>query len=289
MKNLIKIGIKPLYLLGLLLLFLMFPVRAEVWAFVDERGRPHFASEQLDARYELFFRGAPEAPAGATAVMGEPLRAVSVPTQASRLLAFFEVSPHYKSVQHVLRETAGQHNIDQELLKALIATESGFDPQAVSPRGAVGLMQVLPTTAGRWGVKDEARSPVAQQLTDPVLNIRVGTRYLAHLLQLFAGRVDLALAAYNAGEGAVQRAGNQIPGYPETQKYVRTVLQLYQMLKPPDTVQDQRRERHQAARAAAAAQAVPHPGGAQGRGNMVPSLPPSPVPVPDRATELHFY
>lgn len=290
MKKLIKIRPGSASLLGMLLWFLIFPVRADVWAFVDERGRPHFASEQLDARYELFFRAPPEMPVSpASAVGGEPLRAVTVPTQASRLLAFFEVSPHYKSVQHVLRETAGQHNIDQELLKALIATESGFDPQAVSPRGAVGLMQVMPATAGRWGVRDEARSPVAQQLTDPALNIRVGTRYLAHLLQLFAGRLDLALAAYNAGEGAVQRAGNQIPGYPETQKYVRTVLQLYQMLKPPDTVQDQRRERQNAARAAASV--PPHPGGAQGRGNMVPALPQGVVPAPaaERAPELHFY
>ncbi len=160
---------------------------------------------------------------------------MTVPTRsASRLIAFFEVSPSYKQVQHHLREASRVHGIDYELLKALIATESGFDPAAVSPKGAVGLMQVLPATAQRYGVSGRPQADAwRRKLTDPRTNIRAGARYLRYLLDLFPGQLDLALAAYNAGEGAVQRAGNRIPNYRETRNYVQTVMQLYALLKPP--------------------------------------------------------
>ncbi|RYY53439.1 MAG: lytic transglycosylase domain-containing protein, partial [Comamonadaceae bacterium] len=139
----------------------------------------------------------------------------------------------FKQVKHHLREAAAEHGVEFELLQALIATESGFDPQAVSPKGAVGLMQVMPATAQRYGVAADARQPLEKKLTDPRTNIRAGTRYLRDLIRMFPGQLELALAAYNAGEGAVQRAGNRIPNYRETQNYVRTVMQLYTMLKPP--------------------------------------------------------
>jgi soluble lytic murein transglycosylase-like protein len=207
--------------------------RADVWGFVDGNGVAHFASQKLDERYELYFRGGE----GFDTAQGLPRsgtpREVAVPTVASRLIAFFEVSPAYKQVKHHLREASRTHGVDYELLKALIATESGFDARAVSPKGAVGLMQLMPATAQRWGVIGDAKSPVETRLTDPRTNIRAGTRYLRHLMDLFPDRLDLALAAYNAGEGAVQRAGNQIPNYRETQNYVKTVMQLYGMLKPP--------------------------------------------------------
>nr|WP_227820537.1 lytic transglycosylase domain-containing protein [Ramlibacter tataouinensis] len=211
-----------------LALVLAAPVRAEVWGYVDEKGVPHFASEKLDQRYELFFRGGEDPPGRASTP-----RAVAVPTAPPKLLAYFEVAPGYKQVQHHLRAASRAHGVDYELLKALIATESGFDAQAVSPKGAVGLMQIMPATAQRWGVSGDAKTPVEKKLADPAVNIRTGTRYLRYLIDLYPGQLDLALAAYNAGEGAVMRAGRQVPNYRETQNYVKTVLQLYAMLKPP--------------------------------------------------------
>ncbi len=243
--------------------------QADVWGYVDTKGVAHFASEQLDDRYELFFRGGEsfDTAEGVAARSATP-RPVAVPTRSTaRLIAFFEVSPGYKQVQHHLREASRNHGIDVELLKALIATESGFEATAVSPKGAVGLMQVLPSTAQRYGVSADRKQSVEKKLTDPRINIRAGARYLRYLLDLFPGQLDLALAAYNAGEGAVQRAGNRIPNYRETRNYVQTVLQLYAMLKPPSM--------------AAAGKSVPRrvrvelsgpPGGAAGRGNMPPGL-----------------
>jgi hypothetical protein len=98
----------------------------------------------------------------------------------------------------------------------------------VSPRGAVGLMQVTPATAQRYGVSGDRK-----KLADPAVNIRTGAKYLHDLLAMFHGSLELALAAYNAGEGAVIRAGNRVPNFRETQNYVKTVLQIYEMLKPP--------------------------------------------------------
>ncbi|MET0311083.1 MAG: lytic transglycosylase domain-containing protein [Burkholderiaceae bacterium] len=219
---------------AVLLLSLAFgpAVRAEVWGYVDGKGVAHFAAEKVDARYELFFRGG-ESFDTRNGVKAETPRAVAVPTAKPKLIAYFEVSPNFKSVKHVLREASDTHDIDIELLQALIATESGFDREAVSPKGAVGLMQLMPDTARRFGVSGDAKTPIEKKLTDPRTNIRAGTRYLRLLMDMFPGELELALAAYNAGEGAVQRAGNRIPNYRETQNYVKTVMQIYTMLKPP--------------------------------------------------------
>jgi soluble lytic murein transglycosylase-like protein len=204
--------------------------RADVWGFIDERGVAHFAAEKIDEHYELFYRG------GESFDTSEGVRtprAATVPASQPKLLAFFEVSSTYKVVQHHLREASKATGIDYELLKALIATESGFDAGAVSPKGAIGLMQVMPATAQRYGVVGDRKTTATSKLADPRTNIRTGTKYLRHLLDLFEGRLELALAAYNAGEGAVQRAGNRVPNFPETKNYVKTVLQLYALLKPP--------------------------------------------------------
>lgn len=207
------------------------PAHAEIWGYVDEKGVAHFAAEKLDERYELFFRGGESFD---TAQGVATPRSVAVPTRsASKLLAYFDISPSFKQVKHHLRDASREHGIDMELLQALIATESGFDVDAVSPKGAVGLMQIMPATAERYGVRGDAKAPVAKKLTDPRTNIRAGSRYLRDLIRMFPGELELALAAYNAGEGAVQRAGNRIPNYRETQNYVKTVMQLYGMLKPP--------------------------------------------------------
>jgi len=212
-------------------LLLAAPAWADVWGYVDDKGVAHFAAEKVDERYELFFRGGESF--DTTDGVQTP-RAVAVPTRSSsKLLAYFDISPSYKQVKHHLREASREQGIDMELLQALIATESGFDPTAVSPKGAVGLMQVMPATAERYGVRADTKTPVATKLADPRTNIRAGTHYLRDLIRRFPGRLELALAAYNAGEGAVQRAGNRIPNFPETQNYVKTVMQLYAMLKPP--------------------------------------------------------
>ena len=202
---------------------------ADIYAYVDEKGVAHFAAERIDERYQLFFRG------GQSFDTTEGLAAT--PPQAPqaappRLLAIIEASPGYRQVRRHLREASSAYGIDYELLQALIATESGFDSEAVSPKGAIGLMQVMPATAGRYGLAADRKASLEKKLTDPRTNIRTGTRYLSDLLQLFPGRLELVLAAYNAGEGAVQRAGNRIPNYRETQNYVKTVTQLYGLLKP---------------------------------------------------------
>ena len=250
------------------------PARADVWGYVDARGVAHFSAAQLDERYELFFRGGESFDAGNPAAQdgkasgSGAVQATGVAAAPPKLLAYFEVSPNYKAVKHLLREASVTHGIDYELLQALIATESGFDTQAVSPKGAVGLMQLIPPTAARYGVRAGKNSPIQKMLTDPRTNIRAGSSYLSDLINMFPGQLELAIAAYNAGEGAVQRAGNKIPNYPETRNNVKTVMQLYNHLKPPSMTAASGRVRMEMM------------GGRTGRGNMVPSTVASTV-LPD--------
>jgi soluble lytic murein transglycosylase-like protein len=256
------------------------PAQADVWGYIDAKGVAHFASEKVDDRYELFFKGGTgfdtrdgvNTPAKPEA---EPPRQVAVPAGKSKLLAYFDVSPNFKAVKHHMRESAQAYNLDFELLQALIATESGFDANAVSPKGAVGLMQLMPPTAQRYGVRGDAKTPIEKKLTDPKTNIRAGSRYLRDLINMFPGKLELALAAYNAGEGAVQRYGNKIPPFKETQNYVVTVMQIYNQLKPPAAIAQRQQEARQPGRVRmefpnSPAQAAP--GQIAGRGNMVPPL-----------------
>jgi len=113
---------------------------------------------------------------------------------------------------------AERHRVDGLLVAAIVEAESGFVPDRVSPRGAVGLMQVLPSTAGEYGE--------AKDLLDPRTNLDVGSRYLGRLIESYDGNLELAVAAYNAGPGAVERYGG-VPPYTETKDYVRKVLTLY--------------------------------------------------------------
>lgn len=115
-------------------------------------------------------------------------------------------------------KAARSHNLDQALLRAIITVESNNNPKAVSSDGAIGLMQLMPKTAERYG---------ASNLYNPAENIQAGAKYLHHLMQRFDGNLSLALAAYNAGEGAVISHGNHIPPYPETRQYIPRVLSLY--------------------------------------------------------------
>lgn len=261
---------------ALLALGLLPAAQAEVWGYVDAKGVAHFAAVKVDERYDLFFRGGEsfDTASGLGKARGkaETARAVPVPAAAPKLIASFEISPSFKQVKHHLREAAKAQDIDYELLQALIATESGFDAAAVSPKGAVGLMQLMPATAQRYGVTGEAKVPVGRKLIDPRTNLRAGTRYLRYLIDLFPGRLELALAAYNAGEGAVQRAGNKIPNFRETQDYVATVMQLYSMLKPPAAFGWGNAPVRVRMELQAHAAAV---GGAVGRGNLPAGQPPA--------------
>jgi soluble lytic murein transglycosylase-like protein len=120
---------------------------------------------------------------------------------------------------NVIAAAAQQHGVSGALLHAVIEAESNYNPNAVSPKGAVGLMQLMPTTARQYGVADSR---------DPAANIAAGARYLKDLLAMFNNDLTMAVAAYNAGPQSVIRNGNAIPPYRETQRYVPRVLSLYQ-------------------------------------------------------------
>lgn len=205
--------------------------RADMWIYVDARGVQHFASAPLDSRYKLMFRGVPAASGGGAAETPSPGSArLSMASAPVKSVGHLEFSPGFLAVKPHVRAAADANQLDMALLQAVIATESGFDAAAVSPKGAVGLMQVMPATGQRYGLKNDPSGTVATKLTDPKTNIHTGARYLRDLVNLFPGQLELAVAAYNAGEGAVQKAGNRIPNFKETQNYVRAVMQLYQRL-----------------------------------------------------------
>lgn len=121
-------------------------------------------------------------------------------------------------IDNLIRHYGTQHGVDPYLIFCLMSQESSFVARATSHKGAQGLMQLMPGTAARYGVTNPY---------DVEQNIKGGTRYLKDLLKMFNGRVDLALAGYNAGEGAVMKYGNKIPPYDETRNYVRLILKRY--------------------------------------------------------------
>lgn len=118
----------------------------------------------------------------------------------------------------LVEAAAKKYGIDEKLLHSLVKAESGYRAGAVSPKGAIGLMQLMPQTAKSYGADP----------TDPAQNVETGTRYLAELLTKYDGGLYRALAAYNAGPGAVAKYNGQIPPYAETQQYIRRVLRLWQ-------------------------------------------------------------
>lgn len=131
------------------------------------------------------------------------------------------LDPRVLALASVVKPIAARHNVDSALLMAIIQVESRGDPHARSPRGAVGLMQVMPTTGAQYGAHD---------LRDKTVNITAGTRHLRSMMDQFQDR-HLAIAAYNAGGGAVRRHGKRVPPYPETQRYVREVLAYYSVFR----------------------------------------------------------
>jgi soluble lytic murein transglycosylase-like protein len=122
----------------------------------------------------------------------------------------------------MVEAAAARAGLNPDLVRAVVLVESGFQVAARSHAGALGLMQLMPATARRFGVRD-----TAELLRDPEVNLRAGTGYLAYLLRMFDGDVRLALAGYNAGEGAVIKHGRRVPPYAETQAYVPAVLSAW--------------------------------------------------------------
>jgi len=124
-------------------------------------------------------------------------------------------------------ESGKRNSVDPLLLYSIMHQESSFKPRAISYKGASGLMQLMPPTASRFGVTN---------IWDPKQNIEGGARYMRFLLDLFSGDVSLALAGYNAGEGAVMKYGNKVPPYSETREYVRRIGNRYSMIRDPNAI-----------------------------------------------------
>ncbi|HMW19069.1 MAG TPA: lytic transglycosylase domain-containing protein [Accumulibacter sp.] len=202
------------------------PVSAAIYGFIDPAGVAHFATEPLDSRYQLFMRSNPP---GATASSAPE----SVGPAKPELLRYLSKHPNLKKYEPLLKAASKKFAVDMALLKAVMAAESAFNPEAVSPKGAIGLMQIMPDTAARYGVQGDERQTIEQKLVDPAINIRLGARHLQTLIRLFPDRRELVLAAYNAGEGAVRQYKNQIPPYAETRNYVQLVSQFEQLYGGP--------------------------------------------------------
>jgi soluble lytic murein transglycosylase-like protein len=203
---------KLAYVFGLVLLALSAaPAHADIYGFVDENGNAHFADRKIDSRYKLYMKTPPPAPAAAAEASAEPPAAVGrVAVRGPKARA------HYVDL---IARVAKEQRVDPALLHAVVTVESAYNPHARSPKGATGLMQLMPDTAKRYGVTD---------LVNPTENLRAGAMYLRDLAAMFDNNLRLVLAAYNAGEGAVARSGNRIPPYPETRAYVPRVLKHYE-------------------------------------------------------------
>jgi len=183
------------------------PVCAEIYRSVQPNGVVLYTNVSPAAASRLIFRETPPAAAAQQTRGGAEWRR----TVQNAVLA--------NSIQ-----AAGHHaGVDPARILAVILAESGYDPAARSGKGAVGLMQLMPETAKRYGVSDRL---------DPAQNIRGGSLYLGDLMRMFGNYVRIAVAAYNAGEGAVLKYGKRIPPYPETVAYVPRVMTYYRRYRP---------------------------------------------------------
>ena len=204
--------------------------RADLWAYVDTDGRSHLANYQVDPRYELFFKGqttldVPNGPAAERAEARDALTGTVLYRRATDERLTRRYAP-------LIETHARSNGLDPALVKAVVAVESAFDPLALSVKGAIGLMQILPDTGERYGLAADARQSIAEKLRDPATNVRIGTRYLRDLLARFENDLPLALAAYNAGEGSVDSHAKSVPPFAETRTFVRLVQQVYALYRP---------------------------------------------------------
>jgi soluble lytic murein transglycosylase-like protein len=174
-----------------------------IYRLVDEDGHVQFTNVPPDSRYKMYLRDS-KTPDAMEKALARPVR-------------HFDAKARERYAKHI-EDAAQATSVDAALIHAVISVESGYNPLARSNRGARGLMQLMPETAKRYGVKNSL---------DPAQNIAGGARYLKDLITLFNNNVELALAAYNAGEHAVINYGNRIPPYRETIAYIPRVLTYY--------------------------------------------------------------
>ena len=201
---------RSLSVLALLLAANAEAASADIYGYTDSSGVTHFTNVPMDSRYRLVQAAPPEPSA-------DRARA-SVPREV-------DWTARAGTYSHMIDQAAKKSALQPALLRAVIAIESAFNPRAVSSAGAQGLMQLHPDTARRYGVGDAF---------DPEQNLSGGARYLSDLMRRYHNNLELVLAAYNAGEQAVDHYGRQIPPYRETQAYVPAVLRLYrQFLSNP--------------------------------------------------------
>jgi soluble lytic murein transglycosylase-like protein len=175
-----------------------------IFSFVDEAGVVHLSNVDEDRPMQARLVRAEE-------VRRRPAESHPLPVSANKARA--------ERYSDAIASAAVQNGVDTALVHAVVEVESAFDPRALSRRGAVGLMQLMPDTARRYGVVDPY---------DPADNLQAGARYLGDLLRLFDHDLPLTVAAYNAGESAVLKHGRRVPPYPETIAYVPKVLAAYQ-------------------------------------------------------------
>ena len=205
------------------------PVQADIYAFVDSNGVRHLSNVPNDPRYKLVMRTPAYSKKAAqttssfapSSLYSASRGSTSYPTRRSNAKLSRSGEANRQRFISDVDRIAAQYRLDPALMHAVISAESSYNPWAVSPKGAMGLMQLMPGTAERFGVKNAY---------DPIANMHGGARYLRWLLDNF-NDTRLAVAAYNAGEGAVQKYGNQIPPYRETQTYVDRVLSYYQQYR----------------------------------------------------------
>jgi hypothetical protein len=218
--------------IGLMLLVSM-PLHADYYKYIGPRGEILFTDKPMEAPYTLVWRKDKQFITMAKDFSGAEAAFVKKKGSSKNdgfkitksKIKFFKPQLDFKSI-HVIRarysdmidEIAQEARLYPELLHAVVKAESAYDPNAVSPAGAVGLMQLMPKTAKRYGVEDRR---------DPRANLEGGARYLRKLLTKYNNNIKLALAAYNAGHKAVKKYGNKIPPYPETQNYVKKVIAYY--------------------------------------------------------------
>lgn len=175
----------------------------DIYAYTADDGTVSLSNVPTDTRYTVLI----ETPK-------QPVAAAPVAAAAKR-----QASPSKKAgYDQLVDEVSRAYGLESALLHAVISVESSYNPKAVSKKGAIGLMQLMPQTAKRYGVIDAL---------DPMQNLSGGAQYLRDLLRMFNNNVSLALAAYNAGEQAVVKYDNRIPPYRETQRYVPRVLDFY--------------------------------------------------------------
>lgn len=192
---------------------------ADIYTYVDARGVVHLTDRPSDPRYQLLMRTQPYQQQQRVERRDRVGIGKNYQYDAGRLGSVFDTTRHsVEPYVGIIREASKRTGVNDALLKAVIRAESAFDPLAVSRKGAVGLMQLMPETAKRYGVKNRL---------DPDANIHAGARFLRDLLFSFDNDLTLSLAAYNAGEGAVRKYGNVVPPYPETKRYVSKVLHFY--------------------------------------------------------------